>query len=125
MTLEDLIDEMHTTRERIRDIKRTLDPLEERMKELEEQVMHAMNEAGLKKAGSTRANVSLSTEEVPTVMDPDANWPEIFHYLVENDYLEILQKRLNAAAWRELKAQGIEIPHIQPYERVKLSLRAA
>lgn len=76
---------------------------------------------GLERAGNDRYLYAVSPEDFPTASD----WDQISQWIKENDGLFLLQKRLNAGAYRDLKNQGIEIPGIQNFQRHGLSVRAA
>lgn len=118
------LNETLTRMKRLRDEYRHLDAeakaLKESYRDLEQQVIQHLSDAEMTKAGNDVAVVSLSEEDVPSV-DPE-RWEDVRSYLIVNGYTDCLPKKLNAAPVRELWAMGINIPHVQPFTKKKLSL---
>ncbi len=70
--------------------------------------------------GGLSANVSISETDVPTVKD----WDLVYDYIKTNDSFYLLQKRMSAAAFRELLNLGHEVPGVEIFKDRKLNLRA-
>ncbi len=70
--------------------------------------------------GGLSANVSISETDVPTVKD----WDLVYDYIKTNDSFYLLQKRMSAAAFRELLNLGHEVPGVENFKDRKLNLRA-
>lgn len=121
--MNDDIDALFYTREEVRRLEAELKGLKARQTELEHRVLDKMDAQGLQKAGTDLANVSVSTEEMPTV-DPE-HWEDVWNFVFENGYLELLRRQINSTSYRELKKLGVEIPYVSDFVKVKLNLRAA
>lgn len=89
---------------------------------LEMQLLEAMDELGLKQAGSSHGMVSLADETLPTV-DKD-RWEEVWTFIFQNGYLELLRRQLNSTAFKELQQLGVEIPGVTPFVRRNVNLRS-
>tara|TARA_R110002074_G_scaffold64529_2_gene154060 strand:- start:858 stop:1232 length:375 start_codon:yes stop_codon:yes gene_type:complete len=116
----DLIEQAHQLREVIRADERTLNSLKEDFKELSNQIIVKMDDQGAKRIGGLSANVSISETDVPTVKD----WDLVYDYIKTNDSFYLLQKRMSAAAFRELLNLGHEVPGVEIFKDRKLNLRA-
>ena len=76
---------------------------------LKGRIIHEMiaNEVGF--AAGTKIRVKLKTTEKPVAYD----WPAIYGYMIENDAMDIVQKRLGMAAVKERFDEGDIIPGIE------------
>ena len=104
----------------IRSENRKLTELKDHANALEDQIKTIMSDMALKKAGTELASISISETIVPTA-DPE-HWNEIREWAIENDYQELLPRSLNQTSYRELLEMGIEIPHVTPFNKVKMSI---
>ena len=118
--LGDLIEQAHQLREVIRGDERKINALKEDFKELSSEIMVKMDAQGAKRIGGLSANVSISETDVPTVKD----WDLVYDYIKTNDSFYLLQKRMSAAAFRELLVLGHEVPGVEIFKDRKLNLRA-
>ena len=122
-TIEHRIKRLRYLREDIKRLEEEVKALKASKRDLELDVMDHMEEQGVTKLGTDFATVSISETEMPTV--DSEHWPEVFAYLFENDYLEVMRRQLNSGAWAELKKMGIDVPHVTTFVNKKLNLRAA
>jgi hypothetical protein len=116
----DLIEQAHSLREQIRADEKALNVLKEDLKQLSLDIMSKMDEVGVDRLGGRSANVSIAEQEVPTVKD----WDAVYDFIKSQDAFYLLQKRMSAAAFRELMAMGTTIPGVEVYKDRKLNLRA-
>jgi hypothetical protein len=77
------------------------------------------DEMGMKRMSSDDGTATITQETLPQVED----WDALYQYIMENDACHMLQRRVSAAAFRELQDAGIEIPGVVPYVQRKISLR--
>lgn len=115
-----LIDMMGILRETIRNADRANRVFKDELDELQTETIELMHKLGLKKAGTEKMSVSLSTEDTPSA-DPE-QWQEIWKWIDANGYNSLIPKKLNAAPWRELKLMGIDVPHVGTFTKTKVSL---
>jgi len=122
--MKPLIERLFAVRGQIAEIKeRQLKELEAEKKDLEGQIFGALEDAGvdattLKGTGS----VSISEQIVPQAED----WDKFYEYvLADKMRFMLLNKALNAPAFREaLQIEG-EIPGLVPFTKRTLSVRKA
>jgi hypothetical protein len=119
-TLEDLINRAFAMRESVRVHEAQGKEMKKILTALENDILDILEDQGVTKMGTSLATVSVSEQLSPTV-DP-LHWPEVFQYLFDNGYLELIRKQLNSGAWKELLQQGIEVPHVTPFLGRKLNM---
>lgn len=112
-----LIDDLYAARQKATEASRIHDEAKKRVKELEAQVMSALDDVGITGATGVTAKVAVSEEVVPNVEDFDA----VFRYIVDNDATYLLQRSIKGAPFRELHAVGLEVPGVVPHTRRKIS----
>jgi hypothetical protein len=120
--LGNLVTSLVDRREQIRKLEAQLKELKAAQRENELEVMDTLDALGVEGAKTEFATVSISSEEQPTV-DPE-HWPDVWEYLFNNGYTELLRRQINALPWRALKDLGVEIPHVTPFTQRKLNIRA-
>ena len=117
--LDDLIDEMFVVRE---DQKALLAAAKEKGKQLaamQARFAELAKAAGTDYARGTLASASITTQTVPHAED----WDAIHEWIIDNDAMYLLHRRIAAAAWKELRDAGTDVPGINPYEAESVSLR--
>lgn len=121
MDIEAKLAEAYDLREEKRACSRKEAEIKVRLDAVLAEIADALEDQGLKKAGSGERTISVSYEDVPNV-EPEY-WPDVITWAVDNQFQQLLIRRLNGGAYRELKEMGMEIPHVTPYSRRKISLR--
>jgi hypothetical protein len=122
LELDFYITRMVERREQMRLLEAQLKDLKAEQNNDENIIFTALDELGVQKAGGTYGTVSISEEEVPTI--DSEHWNDVWDYLFNNGYTELLRKQINATPWKELKNQGVEIPYVSTFTKRKLNLRA-
>lgn len=113
------IDEMFELRERKRELNSELKDIEAEMRALEQDIIAELDAQDLRFSGGTRARATISESEVPTVTD----WDAFYQYVIENEAPYLFERRVAAAAWRELQQAGEAVPGTEPFTKRSLSLR--
>ena len=119
MKLNEIIDNMYVIREAIRDTKQKLKEHEEDLKELKLEFQAKCAEAGTDYARGELASASLTEQVVPVIDD----WGKVSEYIMENDALYLVHRRISAGPWKELLDMGDEVPGIEPFTKKDVSLR--
>lgn len=120
--MEETIKELFELRKEIKTIKeRDIKPLEERQKELESQVFGFLDEQGLTSTALKGiGTVGINESVVPNVKD----WDQVYAYIKDNDAFFLLNRAMNAAAFRETIKMG-DVPGVEPFTKKTLSVRKA
>lgn len=119
-SLGTLIDQMHSLREKKRELEASIKDLEGQATLLETQIMDGMAEQGLEKMSGTVGTVSITSSTVANVTDWDAFWA----YIHKMKYGHLLQRRVSDPAYRELLESGKKVPGTEPFTKKRLNLRA-
>lgn len=118
--LNAMIDRLYQVRERKRAMARELKDVEAEYRELEDLCVERLDDAGLLRAGTGSANMSLTEEVVPSA-DPE-NWENIRRWCIENDCQQMLPAKLNAGPYREFREMGLKVPWVDDHVKRKVSL---
>lgn len=121
-TLGASIDSLQKQREKVRKLSKELDTLKEALKADEAKVMEMLQEQGMDKATGKLATVSISESQVPSVQD----WDAFYKFIGRNKAWYLLQRRTNAAPYRELleTRRGRKIPGVETVTKHTLNLRS-
>ena len=122
-SLHDKIDRAFYLRDEIRRFEAELKEMKAVLRHIEGDIMDLLEDGELSTAGTEKAKVSVSYTEVPSV-DPN-HWEDVWSFIMENGYTEVLRKQLNSTPWAELRKIGVELPHVTATQQRKLNLRKA
>jgi len=118
-TIGYLVDRLFTVREERREIAKQDKELKDEYDRLEALLLEAMDEQQTLKSGGLTASAVISTDIHPNVTD----WDRVYEYLLGTESFHLLQRRINAAPWRELYESGELIPGTEPFTKRTISLR--
>jgi len=101
-------------------LQREADLLEQQEKELISGVINSMNQNGLTALKEGDDEVELVTTQEPVAND----WAKIVGYVIANDAVDLLQKRLTPRAVKARWADGVTIPGIDkmPKQTLKFNV---
>ena len=86
--------------------------------EMKDRILGEMIEQQVGFAAGMDIRVKRKTVNKPQAAD----WDQVYKYMVENDAMDLVQKRLNATAVNNRFEDGISIPGIEFYEVNDLSI---
>ena len=113
------IDYLYELKQQKAVINKQLKELNEKIAVAEKAVLTSLSEAGISMAKGNSCSAVISTDIVPNVTD----WDSVYKYILENDATYLLQRRINAAAWRELHEQDETIPGTEPFTKTTIATR--
>src|SRR5690606_30990209 len=98
-------------------------PLKEQVKELEDQLLHAMQDAGLKLIKGSRSEAKISESLRVSISDFAALEP----FVIRKKALQLFERRISTKAYTELKESlgNKPIPGLSEYLQPKLNVKAA
>lgn len=106
--------------DKIRDKKRGLDEqvkdLEAQYRELTEKILDRMASENMPKASGRRATVSRSE----TIVGQLEDWEALTKYIGRTKNFQLFERRISAAAFRELFEKKGEVPGVKPFTKVTL-----
>jgi len=86
---------------------------EKKLTDLKNEFMAELEVIGTLSYKSKSATISVVTTEVPTISD----WSSFEAFVIENHSLDLLQRRVHAAAWRSRQEDGVDVPGVEIYNR--------
>ena len=118
--LTDLLAELATAREAIKELQAQEKVFKAEQRELEHKIAIRLQEQGLDKISNDICTVSIKTEIVPTV----ENWDDVFEHISQTNQFELLHKRMSSTAYRELIASGTNVPGVKSTELTRINFRS-
>lgn len=117
--LDEMIDHLFMLREQKRGLEAQVKEVNAEMNELQQELLSRFNEVGTDYARGEFASASITETIVPQIDD----WGKVAEWVMENDALYLLHRRVSSGPWKELRDAGTEVPGIEPYTKVAISLR--
>jgi hypothetical protein len=108
-------------REEKRDLDRQSKECGARLDEIKALIYAKLEEAGVDRTAVDGITLSKSDTVVPTVED----WDALGQFIVENNMLYLLQRRVSAATWKELLEDGVDVPGITAFTKQDVNIRAS
>ena len=104
-----MISDILSIRKKRLSLQREADLLEQQEKTLMQEVVNSMNRDGLTFLKEGDDEVQLTTTEEPVVDE----WPQVLDYIVSNNAVDLLQKRLTTSAVKARWSDGVTIPGVR------------
>ena len=118
MELTRLVDEFTAARETRLQADRTAKELKKQEDLLAERIIYEGHANDVKFIGGSTHKVTIQTVIKPIVAD----WTTMYEYMVANDAMDLVQKRINEGAVKLRLEDGIDMPFIEHIEKNKLSV---
>lgn len=118
-TLEELIEDRCNLKESIDKLNQQLNELKEAMDAADFEILIKMDELGVQRTGTTRADIVVSESTMATAED----WDAFNEFVKENDAFHLYQKRISATAYQEYLNAGEEVPGVKPYIKRGIRVR--
>ena len=119
MKLNDKIDKMFRLRERKRVLEAQVKAINAEIAECNDWLLRSFEEVGTSTARGSLASATMTETIVPNIED----WGLVQQYIMDNDALYLVHRRISAGPWKELMDTGEEIPGITPFTKRTISLR--
>ena len=114
-----MIDEMFNLREERKKLEVEIKKINEKMTLTEAELIQKLDAEETSMGRGKSASASITKSEVPMVED----WDTFGQYLINNEMLYLLQRRVAVRAFRELKEAGETIPGTTTFPKRTISLR--
>ena len=118
MDLGMMIDALYATRQLRLDVSKKVEALKAEETQAREKILEMLDSLHMAKASGYHATCGVKESIEPLLVD----WEPVHEYIRVNNRFDLLQKRLSAPAWRELKDSGILIPGTEAVPVRDLSL---
>jgi len=118
MKLDDKIDELFELREKKRKLEDEIKEIKAEIDEGFRWLISKYGEVGTVTARGRLASATITETVVPTVED----WGEVVDWVMANDGVYLLHRRISAGPWKELLDSGETVPGIIPFTKKSISL---
>jgi hypothetical protein len=118
MELGTKIDTLYAFREARLELSRQVEEVKQMETMLRNDILNLLHDAGLAKASGLAATCGIKTSTEPVIED----WEQVHDYIRKENRFDLLQKRISAPAWRDLKHTGILVPGTTSVEVQDISL---
>lgn len=119
-TLQELITQSKNLRNIAADHTRMADDAKAKREEIDQQIIALLEAQGVDSTRTDVASVSISTTNCPNVDD----WDAFASYVVQNNAVYLLQRRVSGKAVEELVAGGETVPGVSFFAKKSLNLRS-
>ena len=119
MKLDTKIDEMYLLREQKRGLEAQIKEVNAKIAECNDWLLEKLQEVGTVTARGSSASATITESVVPVIED----WGLVQDYILKNDALYLVHRRVSAGPWRELMDTGEAVPGITPFTKRSISLR--
>lgn len=117
--LDELIDKMFELRESKRELDARSKELGQEYAALEARLIERLDEVGTETSRGQLASVTITEQLVPRIED----WGAVEEYVMNNDAIYLLHRRVSSGPWKELLDTGENVPGITPFTKRAISLR--
>ena len=115
-----VVDDIWKEREKLRELGAQAKVVEEKIADMEQQLLTRLEAEGLDQARGTKATVSIGSTVVANVKDWDAFWS----FIMKKKLTHLLQRRVSDPAYRELLEMKVKVPGVEPFTKKKLGVRS-
>ena len=119
-TINELLDDLYSIRTEVKSLQEQESELKRSQRELEATLMTKLDQQGVDRVGNDVCTVSLKKEIVPTVED----WEAVQRHVRDTGQFELLQKRMSAVAYRELRSMNLDVPGVKATELTRMNFRS-
>jgi len=119
MKLGQTIDRLLEIRDKKAELNAEVKKLTEEFTELEQTLIHKLQEEETTQGRSTKATASITSTTIAAIED----WDAFERWVLANEAIYMIQKRVSNGAYRELIQTGEEIPGLKPLKQTTISLR--
>ncbi len=120
LTLQELITRSKNLRNEATEYTKLADEAKRQREEIDQLIIEKLEEQGVDSTRTDVATVSISVTNHPNVED----WDAFAEYVVENNAVYLLQRRVSSKAVEELVAGGEAVPGVTFFEKKSLNLRS-
>jgi septal ring factor EnvC (AmiA/AmiB activator) len=114
-----IIDRMLELRDKKAELNSEIKTLTEEFNQLEQALIKKLQDEETNQGRSTRATASISSSTIANI----ENWDEFQKWMLENNAIYMMQKRVSNGAYRELLQTGEEVPGLRPFTQTTISLK--
>jgi hypothetical protein len=115
------IDNLVALRSKRKEVEREAESIKDQEKALEEHLLREFGKAALDGARGSKGSAKIDEKDTPRVTD----WEAFYAYIHKNKAWELLQKRPGERACQERWEENEEIPGVEKFKVIKLTITEA
>ncbi len=119
MKINEKIDAMYMLRERKKGLKAQITEIDQEIAQCEAWLLTRLDEVGTTTAKGSLASVVATETILPRIED----WGEVSEWVMANDGVYLLHRRVSSGPWKELIDSGQTVPGIVPFTKKAIALR--
>ncbi len=119
MSIKDKADSLYGLKVELQKLNEESKIIKEKIAQYEVELIQHLETTGLDQVRTENATFSLSTSIQPVAKD----WEAIGQWIIENNAIHLLQRRISTIPYRELLDQGEEVDGIEPFEKTVVKTR--
>lgn len=119
MKLNEQIDAIYMLRERKKGLEAQLKEVKAEIEEASAELLTQLDDVGTTIGRGSLATASVTETIVPTIED----WGAVEEWVIENNGVYLLHRRVSAGPWKELMDAGEHVPGITTFTKRAISLR--
>lgn len=101
-----------------KELEKELEVYRKKEEEIEQHILLSFDKADIEGAKGSLATASIQRMTVPSVKD----WPVVYKWVSAHGAWDLLEKRMARVAYRDRLEAGEQIPGVEPFVKVSLSL---
>lgn len=120
-TLGACVDVLYEMRAQRLEIEKKVEELRAEEASFKDEIIRRLSDQKLEKSGGKAATAAITRTTVPQVKD----WPSFYKYIQKTKSFDLLERRAAKAACAARWEEGVEIPGVEQFAVVGLSLTKA
>lgn len=117
-TIGSCADRLYDLKAQMSALNKQLEALDTERKKIQEHVINELPKSNATGVSGKKANVRVTTKEVPQVHD----WEAFYGYVRKTKRTDLMQRRLSEASISEIIDSGKAVPGVQLFKAVSISL---
>ena len=119
MTLNELIDEKKSIKDKLTNLNVQISELKAREDTLDTKIIEKLDSEVLARSANEVASVSIREDLVPDVQD----WDALYQHISDTNDFSLLHRRVSSTAFKERINQGDAVPGLQTREIRRVNFR--
>ena len=119
MKINEKIDQMFMLRERKKGLEAQVKEINEEIEQCQQWLLKRLDEVGTTTAKGSMASVVATETMLPRIED----WGEVSEWIMANDGIYLVHRRISSGPWKELLDSGQTVPGIVPFTKKAIALR--
>lgn len=122
-TVSAIADEIFDLNTKLKNLNAEAKKIEEEKRILEQELIAECETLGLEKGGGKTSKFTITPSVVPVVSAE--NWDKFYKFIKRNNWFHLLERRPSLTGCRELWEQNKDIPGVDKFTKMKVTVSGA